>query len=507
MRTAEEEILDRIAGFRHDALGFVLWAYDWGNGELEEFEGPEPWQRDVLIEISRRVAQGAEVGEVIQIAVASGHGVGKSCLVAWILVWAMITFPGTRGVVTANTENQLKTKTWVEISKWCRLFIASHMLNIQATTLYSTDKVVGKEWRVDIVPWSEKNTEAFAGLHNKRKRIVVIFDEASKIPDIIWETTEGALTDSETEILWCVFGNPTQTSGRFRQCFPGGKFAHRWHNIRVDSRDVSITNKKQTQKWIDDYGLDSDFVRVRVLGQFPRVDSEAMISYELALEASQRPDPHVGDEPAVLGVDVARQGDDVSVIWTRKGRDARSIPPIAYSGADTMELCRLVVQQARKYQAALVCVDGTGVGGGVVDRLRQLGLYVVDVQFGERPAGTNTYEPGERYANRRTEIAATARDFLRHGGVIPQACTQVDFLEELSAPKKNNRLSDGAQALEPKDVTKKELGRSPDFADAFFCTFAEPVVWYIGEKDSMVTEESKHEYDPFDEERVYAAVA
>src|SRR5690606_38633063 len=112
------------------------------------------------------------------------------------------------------------------------------------------------------VPWSERNTEAFAGLHNAGKRIIVIFDEASAIPDIIWETTEGALTDVDTEILWFVFGNPTRNTGRFRDCFDGGKFAHRWRQQKVDSRQVQRTNKKEIEDWIADYGLDSDFVRV-----------------------------------------------------------------------------------------------------------------------------------------------------------------------------------------------------------------------------------------------------
>ena len=507
MKTPEEEILDRVAGFRHDALGFVLWAFPWGEGELAGSDGPSEWQRDILIDVSKRVARGAAFSEVIRIAVASGHGIGKSCLVAWILVWAMITFPGTRGVVTANTENQLKTKTWVEISKWCRLFVASHMLNIQATTLFSTDKVIGKEWRIDIVPWSEKNTEAFAGLHNEKKRIVLVFDEASAIPDIIWETAEGAMTDKETEILWAVFGNPTKTSGRFRQCFPGGRFAHRWASKHIDSRTVPITNKKQIQEWIDDHGIDSDFVRVRVLGLFPRVDSESMISYELALEAAEREIPQQrANEPVVLGVDVARQGDDLSVIFPRRGLDARSLPVVTYSGADTMELATLVARTARELNAVLICVDGTGVGGGVVDRLRQLGLFVVDVQFGSKPQSTNYLNPGEHYANRRTEIAATGRDWLKAGGCIPRQCQHVDFIEEISSPKKSNRLGDQAVILEPKEITKKELGRSTDFFDAWCCTLAEPVIHYLADVATGAgpQQEGEHEYDPFDQERIYA---
>lgn len=121
-----------------------------------------------------------------------------------------------------------------------------------------------KRWRADAIPWSEHNTEAFAGLHNERKRIIVVFDEASNIADLVWEVAEGALTDEDTEIIWVAFGNPTRNTGRFRECFR--KYKHRWKCAQIDSRTVEGTNKQQLQKWVDDYGEDSDFVKVRVRG-------------------------------------------------------------------------------------------------------------------------------------------------------------------------------------------------------------------------------------------------
>lgn len=141
-----------------------------------------------------------------------------------------------------------------------------------------------------MIPWSEHRTEAFAGLHNQGKRIIVIFDEASAIPDVIWETTEGALTDADTEIIWGVFGNPTRNTGRFRECF--GRFRHRWHLWQVGSRATKLTNKEQINQWIADYGEDSDFVRVRVRGVFPRAGDMQFISTEMAEAAmSDKRDP------------------------------------------------------------------------------------------------------------------------------------------------------------------------------------------------------------------------
>jgi hypothetical protein len=173
-----------------------------------------------------------------------------------------------------------------------------------------------------MIPWSEHRTEAFAGLHNQGKRIIVIFDEASAIPDVIWETTEGALTDADTKIIWGVFGNPTRNTGRFRECF--GRFRHRWHLWQVGSRATKLTNKEQINQWIADYGEDSDFVRVRVRGVFPRAGDMQFISTEMAEAAmsDKRDPPSTIYDPLVLGVDVARFGDDATVLCPRRARDA-----------------------------------------------------------------------------------------------------------------------------------------------------------------------------------------
>jgi len=129
--------------------------------------------------------------EATRIAVASGHGIGKSALVAWIILWAMSTCPDTRGIVTANTEAQLRTKTWPELAKWLRLAVNGHWFTYTSSALQSALPGRGRTWRVDAVTWSENNTEAIAGLHNKGKRAFAIFDEASAIPDPVWEPSRG----------------------------------------------------------------------------------------------------------------------------------------------------------------------------------------------------------------------------------------------------------------------------------------------------------------------------
>jgi hypothetical protein len=298
-------------------------------------------------------------------------------------------------------------------------------------------------------------------------------DEASAIPDVIWETAEGALTDSKTQIIWCVFGNPTKATGRFRECF--GKYSRRWHTFQVDSRSVSITNKDQFSKWIDDYGEDSDFVRVRVRGVFPRVGSMQFIGSEAVEEAARRDPPVHLHDPFIIGVDVARFGDDESVIYFRKGRDGRTIPPLKLRGqrgvVDTMTVAGRAAEAFLQYRADAVFVDGGGVGGGVVDRLRQLQIPAWDIQFGSKSDAAPMGE-GVRYANKRAEIWGAMREWLLAGGAIPD---EADLKEQLCGPQYGFNVRNEIQ-LEAKDDMKKRGLQSPDIADGLALTFAYPVM-------------------------------
>lgn len=476
--TDHSDLIIELASFSSDPLGFAYYAFPWGTGELARFDGLAPWQEQYLRDVGAGVLSVEEaIAEIfssspIQIARTSGHGIGKSALVSILILWAISTFEDTKGVVTANTENQLKTKTWAELAKWYRLFIGKELFKLTATALFSVDPAHEKTWRIDMVPWSERNTEAFAGLHNQGKRILVVFDEGSAIPDVIYEVTEGALTDANTQIIWAIFGNPTKNKGRFRECFAGGKFAHRWNSAAIDSRTVAITNKEQIAKWIADYGEDSDFVRVRVRGMFPRVDQESFIPYELAFNAIGR---EVAPQNAtlVMGVDVGRFGDDPSVIFFRKGRDGSSRPPIVLYGINTMALAARVAQEFLLCRAAMVMVDSGGVGGGVFDRLEQLRIPVMPVDFGSGSRASDS--KGVKYANKRAEIWGAVREWLQHGS-LPNIKTgeNVDLVDELTGPnyglnKKEEILLESKQDMRSRGVP------SPNVADALACTFAFPV--------------------------------
>lgn len=491
-RPPEDELIEMLGSFAYDPVGFVRWAFPWGEpGELARFKEPYKWQLEYLEEVGDLLRQGRPA----LMATASGHGVGKSALNGMETWWGFSTFPGTRGVITANTDNQLRTKTWVEMAKWHRLFIARDLFKYSATALFSVDEAMAREWRIDIVPWSERNTEAFAGLHNAGKRLMILFDEASAIPDIIWETTEGALTDEDTEILWSVKGNPTRDNGRFRECFPGGRFAHRWRPREIDSRTVPGTNKEQLKAWIDDYGEDSDFCRIRIFGQFPRQSMRSFIALAAVRAAQARELIDQSHMPVLLGVDVGRFGTDPSVIYPRQGLDARSRPFEIYQGLNTMQLVDRILFAYQKYSASHIFVDEGGIGAGVVDRLHQLSLPVIGVDFGGGAQQANQRDPLVKYANRRVEMWGAVRDALSSLCLPLTPGLDPKLEDELCAPTYDFNVREQIVLESKKDMARRGLP-SPNVADALALTYAYPS---LDIADAHGAEVPVHgEYNPYD---------
>jgi hypothetical protein len=483
-----EQLLDLLGELSLDPVACVKSAFPWGvaGTALENETGPEPWQLRILEDVRDGILS---PDHAVLEAVASGHGIGKSALQSWLTLWALCR-PDTIGRITASTETQLRTRFWAELQKWFRLFIGNDLFEMSATAIYAKDKAHERTWRADAIPWSEYNPTAFQGLHNKGKRLFILFDEASEIADVIWEAISGALTDAETEIVWCVFGNPTSNKYRFRQCFPGGRFAHRWRSYHIDSREVTHSNKTYLQSIVEDWGIDSDYTRVRVLGQFPKSELTGFISEEeVSLAASrQLTDPNPSD-PLVMGVDVARFGDDSSCIVFRRGRDARTIPPESHHGRDTMFLAGRVAELYASYRPDAVFVDEGGVGSGVVDRLLQLGVPVIGIQFGSRPDRLGVGGETHRFANKRAEMWGGLRQWLR-GGCIPD---DPSLRSELTGPLYAFNLRDEIQLEKKSDMKKRGLA-SPDIADALALTFAMPVI-------SKEWTDAGHtsDYDPFAE--------
>jgi hypothetical protein len=481
-----ESIADELAECRNSPERFVDAMFDWNAAELKG-KAPEQWQRQVL----QGIRDGLPLQRAIRIAVASGQGVGKTALVSWIVLWAMSTCTDCRGILTASNEAQLATRNRAELRKWFRLFRGRAFFELSATALLSADEAHVQTWRLDLLPWNEHRPEAFAGLHNQGRRIVVIMDEASVIPPIIWQTIEPVMTDVNTEIIWAVFGNPLHSVGPFRECF--GRFSHRWLRWHIDARDVGISDKKQIAEWAEDHAEDSYFFMTRVRGQFPTASALQFIDTAL-VEAAMTREPVINPrEPMVLGIDVARFGDDASVIYPRRGLDARSILPLVFQGISTDRLVDKVLEFCLENRVEVIFVDGAGVGGGVVDMLRRHNLPVEDVQFGGRA------DRGEqiKYAQKRSEMWGAMRDALRYLAIPPSN----ELRDQLIGPEYDFNLK-GELQLEKKSDMKRRGLASPDIADALALTYARPVFPRAYDDWMGTTNNVVSEYDPFDEARM-----
>ena len=456
-------LADDVSSFHADPLGFVRYAFDWKTGE-----GPDVWQAEMLREIGQAVREretaptdGSEpavsaASAAIQFAVATGHGTGKTALTAWLILWAMSTRPHLAGVVTANTRPQLMDKTWRELAKWHKRAINSHWFGQTAARFHQVD--YPETWFVAAVAWSKERSEAFAGLHERD--VLVIYDEASAIDDIIWETTEGAMTTPGA--MWFAFGNPTRNTGRFREAF--GRFRHRWRARAVDSRQAKMANPAQLNQWLEDYGEDSDFFKVRVRGEFPAAAFNQLVPLDVieAAMARELPPGAVAHMPRVWGLDVARYGDDSSVLCERQGRSAKIV--LTAAKTDLMTLAGKAAELYRRERPDALFIDDGGLGGGVTDRLRQLGLKPIAVNFAAAA------REDAAYANKRAEM------WFEMAAWLKEACLARDqrLRDDLAGPVYGYDRKDRRQ-LESKDDLKRRGLASPDYGDALALTFALPV--------------------------------
>jgi hypothetical protein len=295
------------------------------------------------------------------------------------------------------------------------------------------------------------------------EHVLIIYDESSGIPDQIWEVSEGAMTTPKA--MWFCYGNPTKNTGRFKDCFEAD--AARWKQRQIDSRTCKMTNKKEIQELIDTYGEDSDFARVRIRGIFPRAGSMQFIPsdvVDLAILTKLDLEIHL-PFPIVMGVDVARFGDDKNVVVARQGRKLVGLHK--WIETDLMETAKrvsvLIDQYNQGRSVAAVFVDGVGLGAGVVDRLRQLNYDIIEVNAGTKPNDET------QFYNKRAEMWYAMREWLQNGADIP---SDMDLRAgligiEYGFDDKNK------YRLERKQDMKKRTKNSPDEGDALAHTFAE----------------------------------
>ena len=471
----EQELMARLWApqYKDNPLAFVLYTFPWGvkGTPLEHFNGPRKWQREVLQQIGDHIK--ANKGEVdfntLRHAVSSGRGIGKSALVSWIVIWMLSTRIGSTTIVSANSESQLRSITWAEITKWLAMSLNSHWFEVSATRLMPAKwltELVERDlrkgtryWGVEGRLWSAENPDAYAGVHNF-DGVMVIFDEASGIDDAIWAVTAGFFTENTPNRFWLAFSNPRRNSGYFYETFHSKR--EFWHTKVVDARTVEGTDKQVYQQIIDEYGADSAQAHVEVYGEFPNAGDDQFISSLVVDDAMKRPLYKDPSAPIVIGVDPARFGADATVLAVRQGRDIVRI--IRHRGDDTMTVVGHVIEAIEEFKPAMVFIDEGGLGAGIVDRLKEQRFKVRGVNFG------NKAKNPIMYGNKRAEMWGDMRDWLKTASVPNDRFLKSDLISPKMKPD-----SRGTIYLESKKDMKARGLASPDAADAIALTFAYPV--------------------------------
>jgi hypothetical protein len=457
-----------------DPETFVMFAFPWGqkNTPLEHFSGPRRWQREVLRTITHHIRRNRTpdaVLDALRAAVASGRGIGKSALVSWLILWMLSTRLGSSVIVSANSESQLRNVTWGELTKWATMAINSHWWEPSATklvpaawltTLVERDLRKGtRYWGAEGKLWTEENPDAYAGVHNQ-DGMMVIFDEASGIPDGIWSVAAGFFTEPIVDRYWLAFSNPRRNTGYFYECFNAKRDF--WTTRNIDSRTVEGTDKAIYNQIIAEYGEDSREARIEVYGEFPSVGDDQFISPHVVDDAMKRVKYKDPNAPLVLGVDPARSGADATVIVVRQGRDLIAVR--RYRGDDTMTVVGHVIEAIEEFKPALTVLDEGGLGYGILDRLTEQRYKVRGVNFGWKAKNP------VMWGNKRAEMWGAMRDWLRTASMPNDRQLKSDLTSPKTKPN-----SSGTIFLESKKDMKSRGLASPDAADALAVTFAYPL--------------------------------
>jgi phage terminase large subunit len=419
---------------------------------------PDPWQEEVL----RAFPKSA------RIAMKACKGPGKTAVEAWLAWNFLATRTDPKIAATSITSDNLRDNLWAEMAKWRQRapWLAEHF---QWTKTRIFCRARPETWWMSARTWNRTadrtpQGNTLAGLH--ADNILFILDESGGIPDAVMATAEAALASCvDGHIVQA--GNPTHLEGPlWRACTSERRL---WQVVEItadpdDAKRSTRVRAEWAKEQIEKYGRDNPWVLVNVFGKFPPGSLNTLIGPDECAEATKRVYRPEDYERAgkVLGVDVARFGDDASVIFPRQGLVA--FAPLKFRNLDGTQGAGAVARKLADWPADAVFVDDTGGwGASWIDNLRLLGHAPIGVGFASRPN-----DP--RYENKRSEMYFEAIDWIRRGGALPNCSELIAALSQTTYSFRGDRL-----LLEPKEQVKQRLGYSPDEADAFALTFAQPV--------------------------------
>lgn len=406
-----------------------------------------------------------------RIGVRSGHGVGKTSGLGIVVLWYLGTRPSCLIVCTATTEDQLKHQLWREMRIWASKAIDPWFSNfeIESRKAYRKDNPEGA---VAIMRVARKDKpENAAGFHHDH--LLEIVDEGSAVDDIFYEAVDGCLTKPDNQLITA--GNPTRLSGQFHRAFHTE--SHKWKTLHFSSLDSPLVDENYGTDIADKYGEQSNIYRIKVLGEFAKSESDALILLEWIEAAAGRAADDRGDE-IIIGVDPGRSTDkDASGIIARSGHRVLAVKQVwerdlMKVAGHAKEFKRQVTEAWPSLPWGYFAVDVIGLGAGTHDSLKEQGEETVEVDV-SKPAPDLWDQTGPKPAGMRDHLWLEARDFIKEGGSIRglegEDCEILK--SELSGPKYSLN-SKGEIVVESKKSMKKRGLHSPNLADALCLTFA-----------------------------------
>jgi phage terminase large subunit len=440
---------------------------------------PDPWQDEILEAFPHHQ----------RIAMVACKGPGKTACEAWLGWNFLLTRPHPKCAATSITGDNLRDNLWTEMAKW-----RARSPLIEKAFEWTKSRIFNREapetWFMTARTWprdadANKQADTLAGLH--ADYVLFILDESSGIPDAVMVTAEAALA-SCVEGHLVQGGNPTMLSGPLYRAATSER--RLWFVVHVtgdpdDPKRSTRVSEKWAHEQIEKYGRDNPWVLVNVFGKFPPSSLNVLIGVDEVEEAMRRfyREFEIGNAPRVIGVDVAREGDDASVIFCRQG--IQCFPMVKHRNITSTQGAGQVSRKWTDWNADAVFIDATGgFGAGWIDQLRLLGKTPVGVQFAGQA------HDSMRYYNKRAEMYFDAVEWIKRGGALPRSPELLAALTQTTYSFQRDRL-----LLQPKEDLKVKLGYSPDEADAFVLTFAEPVQINSAVRRPM----EKVEYNPFAE--------
>lgn len=471
---SDGELASAISDYYADPLGFVMFAWPWGEpGRYQDMAGPDRWQREFLDDlgeqIRNRAFDGRHAVEPILMATGSGRGVGKTKLCGWLATWILATRAHSKLTVTANTFTQLETRTWAAVKEEISSSIVARWFVVTSDRIFRIG--YRDSWFATAQTCKKENSQAFAGQQSIDSTSAYICDEASTIPDQIFEVAKSGLSTGEPMMF--IFGNVTETSGQLYRALFGEDARDRggkWINKTVDARESAIANQAEIEEDIKLYGEDSDYVRVWRRGLAPRASSMQFIESDRVHAAQLREVEVYSDEPLVAGLDVARGGKDMNVLRFRRGRDARTIAPLVIPGEqtrDTMQLAAWVIEQLGKVfngrKIDTLFVDA-GFGGPIVNRCHQLNFKnVIEVNSSNTPPDPHDF-------NMRAYMWRRVKEWLLVGAIDGDTRWGRQLASDLTGPFFHHTRE--KLVIESKESMKERGLGSPHQGDALCLTFA-----------------------------------